>query len=227
MNSDINTDIFYKASNKKKPVDDVYVSSSIFTSSTPSKQVPAINDNTESAFINKKLMNIHKNILESDFLPINNTETDSVKFHSGGKSSKYTSETIDIPINYSESSVTTTTVISPYNYGPEYGYESESGSSSSTSSRSQTTSQSQTSQSQTSSHTTEVRKQSRQKPKKKTAPKKATPKKPTPKKPAPKKGSRKGSKKGSQKGGAVKKPIKKGSKKGSKTKGKLDRMHFY
>ena len=133
MNSEINTDIFYKASSNKKHYDDVAVSSSIFTSTTPSKS--RINDNTDSAYINNKLRNIHKTINESDFIPHNdsnnnnstNTFTESITQQSAG-SARYTSETIDIPATYSQSS----TVVTPYNY-KEYGGSSTSSDYSSTS----------------------------------------------------------------------------------------------
>ena len=143
--TEINTDIFYKASNKKKSYDENFISSSIFTSSTPSKSV--INDNTDSSYINNKLRNIHKLVLESDFIPIdneiNNTSIKSIQstqstqstqsIQSGGN--KYTSETIDIPANYSESS----SVVSSYSYEHDPNTSTSTSYSTSTSESSQTT----------------------------------------------------------------------------------------
>lgn len=140
MNSEINTDIFYKTSNKDKTKsDDFFISSSLFTSSTPNKQ--AINEITESAYLNKKLMKIHERVLDSEFLPIGNIskspktaaniiESDSVINNSsitqsqqsvqsgGNKYNKYTTETNEIPINYSESTMS----IPPYIYDGKYLY---------------------------------------------------------------------------------------------------------
>jgi len=139
----MNSDIFYKPSNKKTPHDE---SSSVFTSETPKKNV--IDNNSESSYINEKLRKIHKSVLDSDFIPMKNTDTETM---TGGKhtesSAKHTSSahhtssakrtssaksaTLSIPLNYSES----TTNISPY-YSSDYVYKSSSTSYSSTSSES-------------------------------------------------------------------------------------------
>ena len=76
--SSVNKDIFYKTSTKNnKNFDDILVSSSLFTTSTPSKR--GIDENTESAYMNNKLSKIHKTVLDSDFLPLDtNTYTDTV-----------------------------------------------------------------------------------------------------------------------------------------------------
>lgn len=135
--------IFSKTSSKKTPYDELGLSSSIFTSSTPTKSV--IDDNTESEYIGKQLSKIHKSVLDSDFLPLSNTETEntltgghttssarhtsSAKHTSSARhttSSAKASATISIPKNYSE----TSTNISPY-YSSDYVYKSSSSKSSS------------------------------------------------------------------------------------------------
>lgn len=104
----MNTDIFYKVSTKNKRLnendnfDDVNVSTSLFTTSTPSKQ--AINNISDSAYLNNKVMKIHKAVLESDFLPIDDddvsTQTYTQSTQAGGK---YMTETNAIPMNYADS----------------------------------------------------------------------------------------------------------------------------
>lgn len=215
MNSQQN-DIFYKVSDKKRrqmsqtvAEYELGLSSSIFTSSTPSKGIA--DDMTETEYVNNKLTKIHKNVLDSDFLPLTkiNTKSDEsfnsisltggsdTKYTSSAKntsnsSAKYTSETVNIPINYSESS----TNISPY-YSSDYKYKSSDKLSTIDESETSFSSTSSTSGS-TSSHTTysPIRKRIRlNTPKKKVSTKK-------PSKPAKilsKKKSAKGNKKTSKK----------------------------
>ena len=173
MESDIKTDIFYKAYSKEnsynKKVDtesdknifyksgltfldtDENSPSAIFVSTTPIKR--NLLENTESSHINKRIMDMHKNILRTNFIQNethitdtssttnttnttnthnthnthNTTSTNNSEYQSGG--GKYTTETRDIPINYSESSF----YMSPYNY-KEHGYISDTSSYSSNSS---------------------------------------------------------------------------------------------
>ncbi|QKF93949.1 hypothetical protein QKU48_gp0491 [Fadolivirus algeromassiliense] len=200
MSSEINKDIFYKASKKNQnKLDDLIVSSSLFTTSTPSKQV--INENTESAYLNSKLMKLQKTVMDSDFLPLEtNTDTDSINSQSVGKKryNKLSSETNNLPLNSA-----TMEMITPYQYGGEYGYSSDSESSDRTStSQSSTNSESSTSSQSTSTST------SSEKPKR-------NQKRITKKQPA-KKVIKKGSNnKNISKKTPAKKIIKKGSKKGS------------
>ena len=59
-----NTDIFLKSPKKSDTggINSINISSSLFTESTPSK----FYDGTDSAFITKDLMHIHKKLLDSD-----------------------------------------------------------------------------------------------------------------------------------------------------------------
>lgn len=96
------TDIFvHSAQNKSMNNNDFVVSSTLFTTSTPNKQI--INDLTETSYINTKLMNIHNKIMDSEFLPISNTDVESASasVQSGGAATS--THTRALPINYSES----------------------------------------------------------------------------------------------------------------------------
>jgi hypothetical protein len=107
MNSETNTDIFYKLNtSSQKRIEDsnnFTISSSLFTSSTPSKTNINISD---SAYLNKKLMSLHKFVLDSDSMK-NSDQTQQ-----GAGSQNMTTDTRDIPINYSES--TSISAITPY-----------------------------------------------------------------------------------------------------------------
>lgn len=136
MDSEINTDIFYKSS-KKKANDDISISSSLFTSITPNNQFR--NDLTDSSYLNEKLSNLHNKILESEFTTTNDSYTDdsytddsytNKSSNQSGGQNYYTTETRDLPINYSESSVS----IIPFDYSSELKKNSSSSSSSSHSS---------------------------------------------------------------------------------------------
>ena len=118
MNSEIKTDIFYKASTPSKgfDYDDILVSSSLFTSETPDKNT--MNDITDSAYLNRRLMKLHKSVFDSDFMPNNITEASQT----GGKKT----ETDRLPI-ISESTYTA----SPYEYSSRSSTSSSSYTSSS------------------------------------------------------------------------------------------------
>ena len=108
-----NTDIFLKS--KKNNTTDINVSSSLFTTSTPSK----FNDLTDSAFITRQLIDIHKKLLDSDLIPSHDNKTEQIHSHTnstdysqygGGKYSSGSSpgqSTMELPINYSDISETT------------------------------------------------------------------------------------------------------------------------
>ncbi len=208
--SKIDTDIFLKSSAK----DDINVSSSLFTTTTPSKLGNFIPDTTDSAYITKDIIKLHKKILDSDLIPeLAQSETQSYsqsQSQHGGASSAI--DTLDLPINYSESSFTDTSALRSamkYAYGeliPDAGYSnSSSQSSSSSSSSSQTSSSSQSSSTSQSNSSSPKRVQRRTTPKKtaikrktsikksvtKTAPKKQTPKKRISKKTTPKETTKK------------------------------------
>ena len=166
------SDIFYKASKKSK-ADDIYVDSALFTTSTPSKM-----DNiTDSAFMTRNLMALHKKILDSDLVPNyshnnenSSSESTNYSYHGGAKMSTGDStgfSTMDLPINYSESTLTDTSALRSameYAYKDMPDVEYLSATSSETSSDSSST------------EPPKKRKTSR------TKPKKATPKKTIPKK---------------------------------------------
>jgi hypothetical protein len=94
----MNSDIFYKSSPKKSYDDEVLVSSSLFTSSTPNKLTLNNIAISDSDYINNKLYNIHRRVLESDFLPYNNQIRDRVL--TGG----FTTETRYLPKDDTSSS---------------------------------------------------------------------------------------------------------------------------
>ena len=77
MNStDANTDIFYHSAQNKNVTDNSFVvSSSLFTTSTPNKQI--VNDLTDTSYINNRLMNLHNKIMDTEFLPISNNDVES------------------------------------------------------------------------------------------------------------------------------------------------------
>ena len=85
MNSNnLNKDIFYKS-------DDLVVSSSLFTTSTPTKK-GEYDRGSETSHINKKLMNIQNNIMDTDFIPNDSygsttfkKNTDGIINHYGGR----------------------------------------------------------------------------------------------------------------------------------------------
>lgn len=139
-----NTDIFLKS--PKKGISDMNISSSLFTESTPSK----FYDVTDSAFITKDLMHIHKKLLDSDLIPSHSESTNYSQYsqYGAGKNSIGDStgmSTMELPINYSESSDTNTSALKsameyaykeviPYaNFSGTSSSESESSSSSSSS----------------------------------------------------------------------------------------------
>lgn len=138
----MNQDIFYKTTSRSKYNEDV--SSSLFTSETPTGQVR--DDITSTSYINNRLRNIHEDIMNTDYLPMESvsktggskhkrkhdstsssddttsTQTSTTQSTSIKKTSnRYTSATVDIPVNYSE----TSTTISPY-YSSDYVYNSQS-----------------------------------------------------------------------------------------------------
>jgi hypothetical protein len=135
-----NTDIFLKSS-KRSVIDNINkidISSSLFTESTPSK----FYDATDSAFITKDLMHIHKKLLDIDLIPsqTNNSinsvnSSNSVKTnresthysqysqYGAGKNSIGDStgmSTMRLPINYSESTNTDTDALRS---AMEYAYK--------------------------------------------------------------------------------------------------------
>ena len=85
MNSNnLNKDIFYKS-------DDLVVSSSLFTTSTPTKK-GEYDRGSETSHINKKLINIQNNIMDTDFIPNDSygsttfkKNTDGIINHYGGR----------------------------------------------------------------------------------------------------------------------------------------------
>lgn len=196
-------DIFLKPSKKSKLVDDITVDSALFTTSTPSKM-----DNiSDSAFMTKNLMALHKKILDSDLLPDNYSDyrntseslsaTTNYSHHGGAKTSTGLStglSTMDLPINYSESTLTDTSALRSameyaYKDMPDVEYCSATSSDSSTSVTDSTDSVTSVT-SVTSVKPPKKRKVSRTKPKKpvkKSAPKKTIVKRANSKKRAPKK----------------------------------------
>ena len=122
--TDTNKDIFYKATkNTSSTQHDIYVSSSLFTTSTPSKQI--INNISEShRTLNNKLDKLHNDISNENFLPIGtDMKTEHANQHRGG----YSTETINIPKNSPESTIS----ITPYKYDIEYEQYSSTSSESS------------------------------------------------------------------------------------------------
>jgi len=105
---DVNTDIFYKADNKNP--EDIHVSSSLFTTSTPSKK--GYNDYTDTSYINNKLMRLQQKFFNSDFIPteaINYTNTDNLISQEGGRKMRRSTDvkTFSIPMDKSTSQYST------------------------------------------------------------------------------------------------------------------------
>ena len=117
-----NTDIFLKSPKKSNisNISNIDISSSLFTESTPSK----FYDATDSAFITKDLMHIHKKLLDSDVIPsqTNKSINSSKSDNNNGESTHYSQysqygagknsigdstgmSTMRLPINYSESTI--------------------------------------------------------------------------------------------------------------------------
>jgi hypothetical protein len=118
--------IFLKQKSKKNNFDDIAISSSIFTSSTPSKK-DLMDETTDSAYLTNKIKNVHKKVLDSDFIPyFDNSDITSSTAQYGGNS-RYTTETINIPGNYTESSSS----MSSYSYNKKNQYDQTTTSSSS------------------------------------------------------------------------------------------------
>jgi len=128
MNStEANTDIFFHSPQNKNITDNSFiVSSSLFTTSTPNKQI--VNDVSDTSYINNRLMNIHNKIMDTEFLPISNTDIESASVQSGGQAS--TTQTRALPINYSESTLSDSSQDFEYGIG-EIEDETESSSESS------------------------------------------------------------------------------------------------
>lgn len=115
MNSDkLNKDIFFKTS------DDIVVSSSLFTTSTPTKR-GEYDRESETSHINKKLMNIQNNLMDSEFIPNDSygsttfkKNTDGIINHYGGGKKGYTdSATIRVPLD-STDTISTSAYTSSY-----------------------------------------------------------------------------------------------------------------
>lgn len=194
MSSKVDTDIFLKSLTKDPMEDDINVSSSLFTTTTPSKLGKLIPDTTDSAYITKDIIKLHKKILDSDLIPESYSQSHSSQ--TGGATSAMS--TADLPINYSESSMTDSSAMrSAMKYAyhdliPDAKYSTPSSSQYSSSSSNSSTSSSSSSSSSTSSSEPKKTKQYRTVhkksiPKKKTTSKKTTPKKTTPKKTVSKK----------------------------------------
>lgn len=171
MSSLVNTDIFVKSSKKNK-FDDITVNSSLFTTSTPSK----MDDISDSAFMAKSLVSLHKKVLDSDLIPTDYSESTNYSQYGGKMSSGQSTglSTMDLPINYSESTFTDTSALRSameyaYKNIPDVEYPSTSTNSSSSESES-SSSESSSSESESESSTTidlpKTRKISRSKPKK-------------------------------------------------------------
>ena len=128
MNStEANTDIFFHSPQNKNITDNSFiVSSSLFTTSTPNKQI--VNDVSDTSYINNRLMNIHNKIMDTEFLPISNTDIESASVQSGGQAS--TTHTRALPINYSDSTLSDSSQDFEYGIG-EIEDETESSSESS------------------------------------------------------------------------------------------------
>ena len=115
MNSDkLNKDIFYKSS------DDLLVSSSLFTTSTPTKK-GEYDKGSETSQINKKLMKIQNNLMDSDFIPNDSygsttfkKNTDGIiKQYGGGRKRASDSATIRVPLDTTDT-VSTSAYTSSY-----------------------------------------------------------------------------------------------------------------
>lgn len=84
MDSDYNTDIFYKYDDKENIIN----SSSLFTSITQSNNIS--NNFSETSYIDTRLSDIHKNLMNTDFQILK------------GGNSNLTTETLQLPLNYTE-----------------------------------------------------------------------------------------------------------------------------
>jgi len=130
--SESNTDIFIKSSSKDT---DIIVSSSLFTETTPSKLGNIIQNTSDSDYITKDIIKLHKKVLDSELIPQFSTISESSVSLHGGYSSAYS--TIDLPINYSESSMTDSSALRSamkyayYDIIPDANYSSQSSSESS------------------------------------------------------------------------------------------------
>ena len=119
MNSaETNTDIFYDVTENKtaqdKKIENIIVTTSLFTTSTPNKKI--INNNSETSFINNKLLSLHNKVFDSEFALLNTEQK--------GGDILSTTDTRMLPINSEFSS----SVSSHYN---EYGIGDNEDSSSS------------------------------------------------------------------------------------------------
>src|SRR5438046_160899 len=110
MNSGINTDIFYKVNKNNIIENDIFSSSSLFTSLTPN--VLNANNISDYKIINDRLNKIYKNVVDQNFIKINeNQNYQNYQNYQKGGNINLTTETMNLPINYSDSTNTVTSYI--------------------------------------------------------------------------------------------------------------------
>ena len=109
---DPKTDIFYDVTEIKEvaenKIENIDVTTSLFTTSTPNRKI--INNNSETSYINNKLLDLHNKVFDSNFAPSSTIPDYNQK---GGEIMSST-DTIMLPINSDFSS----SISSYYN---EYG----------------------------------------------------------------------------------------------------------